>query len=104
MKWLKKRRARKMAEAHVGEAFRYMRLRFRGERPVPTDIKYALAEESERESLQKASETKRATSWEWCVIGPGGTVVYSDEPYQDYYTWVSTKKQTETQIGSNTYS
>lgn len=96
MKWLKKRRARKQAKVHIGEAFRYMKLRFKGENAISSNIQYSIVDCCAAKSLTKASEKKTDEPRRWCAIGAGGTVVYSDEPYQDYYTWVSTKKQTET--------
>ena len=73
-----------------------MRLRFRREKLLSKDMQFSISDEKAHEPLKNVSDSKQNCSGVWYAIGPGGVVVYSDEPYQDYYTWVSTRKQAET--------
>lgn len=121
MRWLKilmRRRARKHAEAHAGEAFRYVSLRFKGEEEIPDDLQFSVAEdasETEKKGAAASEKSRPRVSYSlrdqpkaeqerdgkadkkgWiCRIGCG-TVVYRDEPYEDFYSWVCERKPAET--------
>ena len=63
MRWLKmlmRQRARKNAEAHAGEAFRYVSLRFKGEEEIPDDLQFSVAEDAPETEKKDAAASEKS--------------------------------------------